>query len=306
MNSQEFQLISFAELEKNLPNLGKDAWLVEGLIPRVGVTLFVGAPRVGKTLFLCALSAAVREGSRFLRRNTKKVKVLWISEDRGRTGIVGNMRRACEYRGIEPSQILVFDPQGWNLDDSKNVDNLLKLLRLHRIGLVVIDCLRRVTQADENNSTSMAQVSHELNRLAADERAVVVIHHAGNNGRTRGSSDLPASAESEIMMSRQDNGRNLRIRANHHIEASTSIVVKPRIDPSSIAFELSDAAQEQMLEQDIVCYLKANPNGINKSHIRKAIKGSSKSIDEALDRLVDIGKVKKEKDGKAIIYTTDG
>lgn len=273
MSTQKFGLISFADLDKKLGDSGKDPWLVDKLIPRCGVTLLVGPPRAGKTLLLCALSAAVKKGVPFLDCATRKTNILWISEDRGRAGIVANMKRACAWHGIKPTEINVFDPQGWKLDDPDEVEKLLTALNSFEIGLLVIDCLRRVTQADENSSTAMAEVCHQLNRLAEDKRAVVVIHHAGNNGKTRGSSDLPASAESEIKVTRDGKSKNVKLVAHHHTAAETSLVAVPRIQDKILSFELGSASRLKNVEQEVLRFLEARPEGVRKSELRKGIGG---------------------------------
>lgn len=303
MSTKKFGLISFADLDKKLGDSGKEPWLVEKLIPRCGVTLVVGPPRAGKTLLMCALSAAVRKGVPFLDCATRKTNILWISEDRGRAGIVANMKRACAWQGLKPTEIKVFDPQGWKLDDPDEVDKLLAALQSSKIGLVVIDCLRRVTQADENSSTAMAEVCHQLNRLAEDKRAVVVIHHAGNNGRTRGSSDLPASAESEIKVTRDGNSKNVKLVAHHHIAADTSLVAVPHILDKTLGFELGSASRLKHVENEVLRFLEARPEGASKSELRKGIGGANSAKDKALDKLVEAGRVLQVKKGRGFCFS---
>lgn len=302
MSETEFKSISVADLKSRLASQRRDPWLVDGLVPRYGVSLVVGAARAGKTMLLCALSATVQAGGPFLGRAAKQTNVMWIAEDRGRLGFVENMERACTSAGVDAGDLQVLDPPGWTLDDPDAVERLAQELDRREVGLLVIDCLRRVTRADENNSAAMGEVVRQLNRLAGDKRAVLVVHHLGASGKTRGSTDLPAGAESEIRVQKSPQC-GVRIKASHHMAQDVVVSAKMTVDDSQLQFQLSDDTTDTTVEAAIMKLIQASPSGVTKTQIRKGVKGASTAKDIALSSLVDRGIVVAERGGRSHKYS---
>lgn len=305
MSEAEFVPKSLEEVARSMEGR-KNGWLVEGLVPLQGVTLVVGAPRSGKTMLLSALTANVLLGTPFLGRKTEKKRVLWISEDRGRIGFISNIERACNAEAVHPSAPLIYEPPGFSLDDSEHVAELLVHLDRLEVEVVIIDCLRRVTRAEENSSTSVGEVVRQLNLIASDKRSVIVVHHAGANGRTRGSTDIIAGAESEIKI--KSNGSNsISIEAFHHIAESVKISVEPHISSCRVHFSTrhpptSATKARRNVRQEILELLRKTEGGLGVTDIRNTIKGGSSTIDTALRELLASGAVTRVQGGRSRKY----
>ncbi|HWB79957.1 MAG TPA: AAA family ATPase [Nannocystaceae bacterium] len=286
-----------------------DKWIVDGLIPAVGVTLVVGAAMAGKTQFLGALSAAVASGTNFCGISTKPGVVAWLAEDRDRRGVAENLRRACDARAAPPGGVLVLDPPGIELDDMAAVDELVQRLDANEVAVLVIDCLRRVSRFQENDSGSVSEVHRQLQRLAADRRAVVVIHHVGAKGQIRGSTDLVAGAESVLYL-KKAGADGIAIKAEHHSAAPRELSFKKIISDNELHFEAKGVrtargdggdGQAALRTELLDAIRDAGNQGINKSELRRVVGGSTTRKDNMLRALLEEGVVTEERRGNACL-----
>lgn len=305
MSEAGFAPKSLEEVSRSMEGL-ESGWLVEGLVPLRGVTLVVGAPRSGKTMLLSALTANVLLGEPFLERKTERKRVLWISEDRGRLGFISNIKRACHAEAVDLSAPLIYEPVGFSLDEDHHFDELLDHLDRLGVEVVIIDCLRRVTRAEENSSTSMAEVVKRLNLIASDKRSVIVVHHAGANGRARGSTDLIAGAESEIKI-KSSGSNGISIEAFHHIAESVKFFVEPQISSSCVHFTIRDTMTSapktrRNVEQEVLELIRSTEGGIGVTEIRNTIKGGNTAIDAALQNLLARKAITRDTKGRPKKY----
>ncbi len=200
-------------------------WLVDGMVPRGGVTLIAGESGTGKTWLGLLLANAVSQGATFLGRNCQRADVLYLDRENPESLI------------YERTQLLGMDVPGgqWPVTSGRSLDtdhrspdtahrspdtdhrspNLklwggwaaepppligdARLLQLaaERRPLIVIDSLIRFHEQDENSATAMATVMNELRRLAYAGATVLVLHHKpkGETSQYRGSSDIRAAVD---------------------------------------------------------------------------------------------------------------
>ncbi len=117
-------------------------WIVEGLIPNAGWTIFVGTRGYGKTTFALQLSIALHKGVPFLGRKTLKTKVLFIQADSPRLEWREIIRRV----GPESEAITVTDVPMHFVDNPSHVKVMKKIIDYYQPGFVVFDSLYKISR----------------------------------------------------------------------------------------------------------------------------------------------------------------
>lgn len=160
------------------PNL---SWLIHGLIPRPSMMMLMGPPKVGKSWLAMDIARAVAGGKDFLGRKTTQGRVLYIQQDTSEAVWRDRLQKQIQLFGIEfPKDLLMVHP-----DDTLHPVNLLEpasrawfasAMKTVQPALVVIDVLREIHNADENDSTAMKLVGDHLGALFG-QTALLLVHH---------------------------------------------------------------------------------------------------------------------------------
>lgn len=207
-------------------------YLVHGLLPIHGVTVFHGMPGSLKTQLVLDVSSCVATGCEWLPQvgtgggytfGTTSVPVLWLNFDMADEDI--HERAAAVYRTRPLPDGAVFDvvslPTPWlNLSNAGFALQLAEWVRLRGYGLVVIDNFSNVKGAAKLIDESIADVMLNIRRMSKEAGcAVWVIHHETKNvagksafERMYGGVHIAASVEAAFSISR--NSDNVTLSAS--------------------------------------------------------------------------------------------
>ncbi len=188
-------------------------WLVDKLVPVSSVIGISGYPASYKTWFILDLALKVAKGETlFDKFKTGQTGVLLVDEENGER----SLQKRFNILKAESSDL----PLYWtSLNEFKltkdTVDYLIKSANEKGVGLIIFDSLVRIHESDENSSREMAKVASLLKRFTKNDIAVIFTHHnrkpSGGQSNPaqdmRGSSDLLASIEVHIALSRKVGGR---------------------------------------------------------------------------------------------------
>jgi RecA-family ATPase len=190
-------------LKKEFPPIN---WIVNKLIPH-GLTLIVGAPKIGKSWLVMGLVIAAANAGRFLGIQTAKTETLYLALE--------DTERRLKSRLVKlnaPSLENLHFATTWDQDKAFiSLDNFLK--ENENIKLVIIDTLGRFFPIDDTNSyTSTTNPMAQIKRIADDRGiAIVVIHHAGKKSVSKkdwlenvlGSTGLAGASDTIIYLDRE-------------------------------------------------------------------------------------------------------
>lgn len=144
-------------------------WLVEGLLPNEGSTLFSGPPGAGKSFFCLQLVKALQDGVLFLGRMTKQVNCLYVQADTPYLMWKEQVRRVSK-NGLSRT---VYNVDRGFLDNEKNGHILHALVwgkHPRALGLqfdfIVFDSLNALTSRDINTKHGM-QILRTLNYICS-------------------------------------------------------------------------------------------------------------------------------------------
>lgn len=166
----------YAHLDR--PALG---YVVEGLIPKPGLTLLIGEPFSGKSFLALQIALAVAQGQKALGANTHIAPVLYLQFDTSE--MVWRDRFAkLERAGIKISGPLYMvhpeiNPLHINILDGTTQRIIRNAVKEAKPSLIIIDVWREIHNKKEESSGDMKGVMDSLLELTGDA-ALLVIHHS--------------------------------------------------------------------------------------------------------------------------------
>lgn len=185
-------------------------WLVEGVIQRGANGLFIARPKVGKSYLITDLALALASGQKWLDFYVpNRVRVALVSrEDNG--GLTQmRVKKLRAHRQLTAAQLdgyLYINAKGMRpkvmLDDEPQVVSLIADLKKYQSEFLILDVMRVLHGADENDNTEMQRILSVLNRIQDEVGcSVCLVHHdnkredATLTERARGASAIAGYAE---------------------------------------------------------------------------------------------------------------
>ncbi len=197
---------------KDLKNLPKVNWLVDGVLVNKGIASIYGASGYSKSFLAIDLAMNLALGnSWFAIPVTNTVPVIYVALE-GFSGVAKRLQGWDKYnRGCTPDNLEVTKDE-LLLAENKSVDEFINFYKDRDFinGMIVIDTLNNACpNIDENHAGAMSGVIYNLKRIQQElDSTVLIIHHSGKNieNGMRGSSSLKASMDSVIHVTQSNNG----------------------------------------------------------------------------------------------------
>lgn len=183
-------------LDKFLVEKEQVNWLVEGLLPDVGWTLFYGQRGIGKTTFAMQLCCAMQEGKPFLGRKTIQTNILYFQAD----SVVTEWREIV--KRITPRGNTGFtgvDVPEKCFGNNQYIESMKRFIESDVVnpGFVVFDSLYNMTNASINTEGVLITI----NRMKdiCGKLPWMLIHHPPHGGENRaaGHNSLGANCSNE-------------------------------------------------------------------------------------------------------------
>lgn len=182
----------YVKISKFIQEKEEVSWLVEGLLPNIGWTLFYGLKGIGKTTFAIQMCEALQAGTVFLDRKTRKTRILFIQAD----------SQAIEWREIvkrvspKNEGFTVVDVPAACLGDRDHVNSLANFVKVVKPGYVVWDSLYKLANEDINNPKILKSI--DTMSMVCEGIPWMLIHHPPHEvSRAAGSSSLGANCSNE-------------------------------------------------------------------------------------------------------------
>ncbi len=282
-----------------------DEWLVENLIPLVGITALSGAPASYKTWATLSIAIAVAAGDiLFEHFPANQTGVLIMDEENG-DKLTSNRLRLLPTCDDLP--IFFFFLRGFKLS-KENVATTITQCKERGIGLIIFDSLIRIHSHDENDASKMSQVFDTLKQFNREGISVLFTHHHRKQGflrsnnpseDMRGSSDIRASVDCHLAIHR---GKptlltltQTKNRYQEELPPFSVSVVKDEDGKISLVYEGEiDESQTKKDEAKlaIIQLIEAQERPMYQKEIREKLTEAGHSIGEktlriALDELKD-------------------
>jgi RecA-family ATPase len=272
-------------------------WLLDGLIPAVGVTLIAGDALVGKSRLMAGLIAArskPADGDHLAGIKVKPGRSALLSLEHS-IGSVANVLRAARLgRSLKTLDLNVYrNKPPVDLMNPLREAELTDELERDCVSLLIIDSIRRVSLFKENSSDEVSAVLTVLNRIAADRMAVIFLHHKTKNTNSpRGSGDFSAGSDSIITISRKQHERILTIYADPHDGEAGQVLLYPAHIGETLTFTQAEAGgdQEETVQGSVLAFVRANAECGTRA-VQEGVTGEWKTIAKALHELLAMGAI---------------
>lgn len=201
-----FPLTSFDQIEL----LTKPQYLINGILPRVGIAVIWGPPKCGKSFWTFDLVMHVALGWEYRGKRVKQGTVVYLALEGG-PGFRNRVVAWRQQNGSLPSGVpfhLIDIPVDLVADRDQIVADIIAQLGEQKPAIVVIDTLNRALIGDENKSDDMARFirAADIIRVTFD-CLVIIVHHCGIVGtRPRGHTSLTGADDAQIAIERSEDG----------------------------------------------------------------------------------------------------
>lgn len=193
-----FNWISATDCMEEPPEI---EWLIEGLTAKGQLTEIYGKYGAKKSLATMDLGICVALGKQWIGKNTKQGTVLLVDEENGPNMMWRRMNYNMRGHNVQPGLPMYHATLSQlNILEDKDIDNLRQAIIQFDASLLILDVLAAIVPgADENSVSEMAPPMYALKNLASDtDCAIIIIHHAGKSGDTRGSTAIPGAMDNAI------------------------------------------------------------------------------------------------------------
>jgi hypothetical protein len=185
------------------------SYLLKGLISPAEVSLWVGAPKCGKSFLLMYLAYMLSLGRSVFGRRVKPSKILYVAAE----GEAGIAKRICALRNkYGPSSDFHFIAQPIDLlRDAGHKLEVIDAATAVGANLIVIDTLNRVMAGgDENSPQDMGTLVRNASDIKHQTGAhIAIVHHgtkASNGTSPRGHGSLEGADDALIEVVKLEDG----------------------------------------------------------------------------------------------------
>lgn len=274
------------------------SWIVDGLLPAGGLSVFGGKPKGGKSTTARAIALRVCRGEYVLGRATTKGPVVYLGLEDPRRVTKGHLRtlgaRAEDdlyvFTGTRPDEALA-----WLEGVLAKVDPVL----------VVVDTLQHLLGVSDLNDYArvVAALGPVLGLVRSRRAHMMLVHHAGKGDRTGfdailGSTAIVGTVDVALLLRRrEDNTRTLATLQRTGDDLPESVLVldahqEPRIEGTRADYDAKQAGES------VLDWLKTQSEPVTRDAVKEAVEGRAEVVLGALQRLVTEGKVERTGGGK--------
>ena len=216
LNDDETFFLTLGEAKKRL---GRQKWLVKGVVPADSTGLLFGESGSYKTFMALDLALRVAHGLEWVERKTMKGAVCYVAAEGG-LSIMKRIDAWHKYHELDQAKAEFYlCPEPILLDDSVQLqmiaDSIVRRCKNSPPALIVIDTLSQCMRGEEDSNTD---VSNLLSSIVSELRvccpgcSVLLIHHPGHSDkkRMRGASALRANTDF-VLQSEKGRGNRVAI-----------------------------------------------------------------------------------------------
>lgn len=177
-------------------------FVIDGLLENRGFTAVVGAPGIGKSSVVLDMAAAISTGRRWMGRKTMHQPVLYLPGE-GLSGAVQRLLAWESAHDVDLGESLIVGDSIIQVAASQEAWSAVvtRILEFN-IGLIIIDTFARASVGlEENSATDIGRAIAKFDRVRkATNAGLLVVHHTGKSGGTRGSSALNGALDTELVV----------------------------------------------------------------------------------------------------------
>ena len=212
----------------------REDWILQPLIAARRLVALYSAPKVGKSLLMLEIAAALAAGRDILGVTpARPYRTLYVDFENDPRGDIRERLRGMRYTPDDLENLVVLSfPNIAKLDTKAGAEQLLAAVAYYRTEIVVVDTISRAVQGEENeNDTWLQLYKHSGMALKRAGIAMIRLDHSGKDESRgqRGGSAKSGDVDAIWRMSKDGNRIDLQCEAQRFPFAETHLVLK-RID----------------------------------------------------------------------------
>jgi RecA-family ATPase len=186
------------------------SYIIDPLLPKGGLMEIYAAAGIGKTTFALSLGLSAAIGQSFMKWGVHKPwNVLYIDGEMADSDMQNRLEAATQSFNVSSKEISNFrllsrDQCGGVLPDIGTVEGQNRLQPETEVAdLIFLDNLSCLMfSGKENDADAWSVVQRWLLTLRAQEKSIVMLHHSGKNGSSRGTSRRHDALDTVIKLDR--------------------------------------------------------------------------------------------------------
>lgn len=194
---------------------------IQDLLPKQGVMLVYGSPKVKKSWLVQHLAFSVSIGDEWLGFRTEAGRVLLSNFEISPIAYFWRLRSMAQHFTLQEQTLYETSPMLMYLDEEENFNNFRAMVREVSPKVIILDCLAACFGGDENDGAQMARWIEKMSELKSENDAsLVIVHHTNkslqtntNVDRARGHSRLAGWVDTLAYLVEQPNGLQLQFKA---------------------------------------------------------------------------------------------
>ncbi len=196
---KRFELIPFDKIAFDTA----PAYLIKGIVPRVGICVVWGPPKCGKSFFVSDLLMHAALNWPYRERRVQQGAVVYCAFE-GQTGLRNRVEAFRQRKLTEGAMgvpfYLIADAMNLVADHGALIASIRATLGDIKPAAVALDTLNRSLAGSESDDRDMAAYVKAADTIrTAFNCAVVIVHHCGHEGtRPRGHSSLMGAVDAQI------------------------------------------------------------------------------------------------------------
>jgi len=205
---RRFTLVTGQQLEEQ-PEL---PMLIAKVLPMEAVAVIVGKFGTYKTFLALGMAFALTNGMAWHGLSVQQRGVVYVAAE-GSRGMKKRLRALVNRHQCPMPTNLYFVTEPVQLSNPGEVEALIREIKRlpYPVGLIVFDTLARcLVGGDENSARDMGLLIDGADRIRKQTGAtVLLVHHVGKDGSTRGSTALPGGVETIVRVDRSRDENHL-------------------------------------------------------------------------------------------------
>lgn len=214
-------------------NLQPPQFYVDNILPKEGVMLLYGQPKLGKSWLAQHLGFSVSVGAEWLGFRTIPARTLIANFEIATLAFARRLRQMSQRFELQPQMLYEVSPGLLYIDETENYNLFSAIIRDYHPQVIILDCLAACFGGDENDSRDVARFIEKISRLKTEhEASIVLVHHTNksllNNSvdKARGHSRLTGWVDTLVYMAQQPTGVQLQFKARQSVSELHNINVR--------------------------------------------------------------------------------
>lgn len=174
------KIISLSDLIHKVRSSTPPPTLIEGILRHGSTMIIAGEPKVGKTMLLLHLACAFSSGGKWLNRDVKKSKVLFINMEVDEFTIVDRLEKVmCLYDNVDANLLYFLHLRGHEL----GFEDLFKYIvtnvdSIGGVDVVIVDPIYKLFDGDENSAKEVSKLVTLIDRhFISNDITFIFSHH---------------------------------------------------------------------------------------------------------------------------------